>query len=151
MKDDRLRSPVKTDYVNALGLATYTFSSLEWQAVWCAEKIKPGSINQVVGQEMTAGKIAKIFLDLTRNMPKSSKREELKKHASKFMELVNVRNNIMHGKPCTGPNGEPRLNGGAVIEVSDLENAADNFLECSNHLNSLFYGFLQSYVPPTST
>jgi len=151
MKDDRLRSPVKTDYVEALGRAAYTFASLEWQVVWCAEKIKPGSLERIVDEEMTAGRIAKNFIDLTRNMPKSSEREELKLYASKFMELVNIRNSIMHGKPCTGPSGDPRLSGGAVIEISDLEKAADDFVECGGHLNSLLYGFLQNYVPQAST
>jgi hypothetical protein len=151
MKDDRLRSPVKKDYVEALGRAAYTFTSLEWQVVWCAEKIRPGSIGRIVGQEMTAGTIAKKFSDLTRNMPSSSDREALKSLASKFMELVDKRNNIMHGKPCTGPNGEARLSGEAVIEIPDLENAADDFVECSSQLNSVFYGFLQTYVPQSNT
>ena len=144
MKDDRLCSPVKDDYANALGRTAYTFSSLEWQVVCCAEKIRLGSLRKIVDNEMTAGQIAKTFLDITRNMPKSRERDELKTLASQFMDLVEVRNKIMHGKPCTGPNGEARLNGGAVIEIPDLENAADNFVECSSKLNEWFYGFLQT-------
>ena len=69
MKDVRKREPVKADYVHALGLATYSFASCEWQVVWCCEKIRPGSLNKIVGDELTAGKIAKVFVDLTRNMP----------------------------------------------------------------------------------
>ncbi|MBY6062923.1 hypothetical protein [Pseudidiomarina sediminum] len=101
MKDARLRCPVEKEYVEALGLAAYTFASLEWQVVWCMEMIKPESIHKVVGEEMTAGTIAKKFIDVTRNMPKSKERETLKALAQKFMELVQVRNKIMHGKPCT--------------------------------------------------
>ena len=144
MKDDRLRSPVKDDYANALGRTAYTFSSLEWQVVCCAEKIHPGSLCKIVDNEMTAGQIAKTFLDITRNMPKSRERDDLKTLPSQFMDLVEVRNKIMHGKPCTGPNEEARLSGGAVIEIPDLENAADNFVECSSKLNEWFYGFLQT-------
>lgn len=147
MKNDRLRSPVKPDYVNALGLVAYTFASCEWQVLWCSEKIRPGSLGKLVGDERTAGKIAKFFLDLTRNMPKSKEREELSRAAGEFARLVEIRNAILHGKPCTGPSGEARLSSGRVLELDYLEDAADAFTACSTELNRLFYGFLSSYVP----
>jgi hypothetical protein len=96
---------------------------------------------------MTAGRIAKYFIDLTRNVPRSREREELSQAAQTFARLVEERNNIIHGKPCTGPNGEPRLSSKNVIEIPDLEDAADSFTACSIELNRLFYGFLLSYVP----
>lgn len=147
MKDDRLRSPVKLDYIEALGRAIYTFASLEWQVVWCAEKIQPSSIRKIVDKEMTAGTIANFFINAVRNMPKIPEREELELLATRFMELVKVRNNIIHGKPCTGPNGESRLSGKKVIEIPDLEQAADDFVECGIKLNSLYYDFLKTYEP----
>jgi hypothetical protein len=147
VKDDRLRSPVENNYIEALGRAAYTFASLEWQVVWCMEKIKPDSINKIVAKEMTAGTIAKKFIDATRNMPTSNEREELKNLASRFMELVQIRNDIMHGKPCTSPENEQRLSGNKIIEIIDLENAADDFVECGGKLNSFFYGYLSTYVP----
>ncbi len=147
MKNDRLRCPVEKSYVEAIGLAAYTFSRLEWQVIWCMEKIRPESIHKVVGEEMTAGTIAKKFIDATRNMPKSEEREKLKTLSQRFMELVQIRNNIMHGKPCTSPEGEQRLSGKSIIEVVDLENAADDFTECAGKLNTLFYGYLSTYVP----
>jgi hypothetical protein len=64
-----------------------------------------------------------------------------------FAHLVTVRNNIIHGKPCAGSSGETRLSGSKVIEISDLEDAADSFMECSGKLNRFFYGFLATYVP----
>jgi hypothetical protein len=100
-----------------------------------------------VGEEMTAGTIAKRFIDLCRNMPKTKDREALIVVSQQFSDLVKVRNSILHGKPCTGPSGEDRLSGNGVIEISDLENAADSFLECSSKLNEFFYGFLSTYVP----
>jgi hypothetical protein len=115
--------------------------------VWCCERICPGSLSKTVGEELTAGKIAKRFLDLTRNMPASGNREKLKKFAATFASMVSDRNQILHGKPCTGPNGEARLSGTKVIEISDLEDAADAFSECSIELNELFYGFLSTYQP----
>jgi len=55
-------------------------------------------LDKLVGDERTAGKIAKFFLDLTRNMPKSKEREELRKAAEEFARLVEVRNAILHVK-----------------------------------------------------
>lgn len=72
--NDRLRSPVKDDYAEALGRVAYAFATLEWQVVWCSEKIKPGSLRRFVGEELTAGKIAKRFIDLCRNMQPSNVR-----------------------------------------------------------------------------
>ena len=146
MVDDRKRQPVKPDYVEALGLATWSFASCEWQVVWCCEKIKPGSLNKIVGEELTAGKIAKVFSDLTRNMPKSAERKELKNAAETFAALVDTRNAIIHGKPCTGPSGDARLSSGSVLEIPYLEDAADAFTACGEALNRLFYGFLTTNV-----
>jgi hypothetical protein len=146
-KDDRLRSPLKADYVDALGRAAYTFANCEWQVVWSCEKISPGALQNIVSDELTAGMIAKKFTDLCRNMPKSDEREALEKIAKQFTALVKIRNRILHGKPCTGPNGEARLSGPGVIEIPELEEAADEFTQCSVELNDLFYGFLQTYTP----
>ena len=147
MKDDRLRSPIKPDYTTALGLALYTFATCEWQVAWCSEKIRPGVLRKMVDDELTAGGIAKVFIDLTRNMPKSKAREELKVAAETFARLVKVRNSIMHGKPCTGRDGEARLSAAHVLEIADLENAADEFAACGGELNRLFHGFLSTYTP----
>ena len=147
MKNDRKRQAVKSDYSESLGLATFCFSSCEWEVAWCCEKIRPGSLDKIVGEEKTAGQIAKTFIDLARNMPKSRARDELCTLSQKFSRLVIVRNDIVHGKPCTGPNGEARLSGSKVIEISDLEDAADEFTACGIELNVLSYGFLATYTP----
>ena len=147
MKDARLRQAVKSDYLHVLGQATYCFALCEWQVVWCCEKIRPGSLQRIVGEELTAGKIAKRFLDITRNMPPSAGREKLKTSAERFATLVETRNQILHGKPCTGSNGESRLSSSTVLETPDLEDAADAFSQCSIELNEQFYGFLASYLP----
>ncbi len=146
-ENDRLRSPLKPDYAEALGRAAFTFATCEWQVAWCLEKIKPGSLGKVVGEELTAGKIAKRFIDACRSMPKSKEREALIAISLRFSDLVEERNRILHGKPCTGPNGEPRLSGPTVIEIADLDDAADEFVDCSGQLNAAFYGFLSTYTP----
>lgn len=147
MKDHRNRQPIKVDYSYALGQAAFCFSICEWNVVWSCEKIDPGALRKIVDEELTAGRIAKRFIDLVRNMPKSAAREELSAAAQEFARLVGVRNSILHGKPCTGPNGEARLSSGNVLEIADLEDAADAFSECSNKVNGLLHGFLKRYVP----
>ena len=147
MKDARLRQAVKPDYLLALGHATYCFALCEWQVVWCSEKIKPGSVSNFVGKKLEAGKIAKRFLDLTRNTQPSADREALKALAKRFAALVDKRNAIVHGKPCTGPNGDSRLSSGRVLEIADLEDAADEFSQCSIELNAQFNAFLSTYHP----
>ncbi len=147
MSDERKRIPIDTSYINALGLTTYAFARCEWQVVWCSEKISPGSINKIISQKMTAGSIAKYFNNVVRNMPMSKERGELRILAEDFARLVDERNKIIHGKPCTSMNGEQRLSGESIIEVVDLEQAADSFVICERKLNSIFYGFLQNYVP----
>lgn len=147
MKGDRNRQPIMQDYTNALGQAAFCFSICEWNVVWSCEKIKPGALGKIVDEELTAGRIAKRFIDLVRNMPRSAARDELTTVAQNFAGLVQVRNDILHGKPCTGPNGEARLSSKKVLEIEDLENAADAFSECSIRVNGLLHGFLKTYVP----
>jgi hypothetical protein len=80
-------------------------------------------------------------------MPKSAARDELNAAAQEFAGLVQIRNNILHGKPCTGANGDARLSSGKVLEIADLEDAADAFSECSSKVNGLLHGFFKTYVP----
>jgi hypothetical protein len=80
-------------------------------------------------------------------MPKSKEREALTDIAQRFSDLVVERNKIFHGKPCTGPLGDARLSSSGVIEIADLEDAADAFVECGGQLNQLYYGFLKNYIP----
>lgn len=147
MSDERKLIPVDLEYLSALGLTTYAFARCEWQIVWCSEKIHPGSVTKIVSEEMTAGTIGKYFANIVRNMPKSKEREELSSLASEFLTLVNERNRIIHGKPCTAPSGAQRFSSSGIIEIADLEKAADAFTVCGGKLNSIIYGFLQTYVP----
>lgn len=147
MKNARLRQPIDPDYMHALGVATFCFAICEWNAVYCAERLHPGSLVSFIKDELTAGKIAKKLSNLTRNMPKSAERGELIAAAQEFTNLVLLRNRILHGKPCTGPNGKARLSNTRILEVADLEAAADAFSACSIELNRLLHGFLSTYKP----
>jgi hypothetical protein len=148
MKDDRNRIPLAADYASALGVAAYCFASCEWNVVWCCERIKPGSLNESIRKKLTAGGIAKRFTDLIKNMPPSKERKELEALAVEFARLVEVRNGIAHGKPCTAPSGEQRLSSASIVEIADLKRAADEFAACSISLNTVLYGFLKPSLAP---
>jgi hypothetical protein len=146
MKDDRKRTPLAADYSHALGVATYCFAVCEWNAVWCCERIRPGTLQKLIEKKKTAGGIAIFFADLVTNMPPSTERDELKALADRFKNLVEVRNGILHGKPCTAPSGEQRLSSdGTIAEIADLEQAADDFAACSISLNYKLHGFLAKF------
>jgi hypothetical protein len=149
MKDDRIRIPLAADYASALGVAAYCFASCEWNVVWCCERIKPGALQKIIKEKLTAGGIAKRFTDLIRNMAASKERKELEALAVEFARLVEVRNGIAHGKPCTAPSGEQRLSSTSIVEIADLERAADEFAACSISLNAVLYGFLKAPPSPT--
>jgi len=147
MVDERKRIPVDESYISALGLATYAFARCEWQVVWCCEKIEPGTLRKIVDDKSTAGTIAQKFKNLVRNIPSSCEREELKRIAQEFIVLVDLRNKIVHGKPCTALDGAQRLSSGGIIEIEEIDEAADKFASCSNKLNSHHSRFLKEYVP----
>jgi hypothetical protein len=141
MKDDRLRVPVEDVYVHAIGLATYAFATLEWNAVWCCERIAPGAINTLPAK--TAGAIAERFVKLVEGMPSSTDQADLLVAAKDFEALVKDRNGLMHGKPGTDTDGGQRLfRHGTAWSVEMINDAADRFTACSMRLNALFYGFV---------
>lgn len=144
MKDDRLRSPVKPEYAEAIGRAAYTFASCKWQVAQSCERLRPGSLRTITGEELTAGKIAKTFIDLCRNMPRSNERDELQVIAQRFAALVIVRSSILHGKPCTASSDEQRLNSDKILEIPDLEAAAGDLVECGGKLTR---STIASYSP----
>ncbi|WP_201701088.1 hypothetical protein [Paraburkholderia hiiakae] len=137
MKDDRLRVPVDPTYVAALGLAAYAFAILEWNAVWCCERLEPGCIDRIA--ERTAGNIAKYFIRLA----EANGSAEIISAARRFDALVHRRNGLLHGKPGTDEDGGQRLfrNGVAWTE-DDIGTVVDDFTECSLTLNSFLYGAL---------
>jgi hypothetical protein len=147
MKDDRLRQPIDPDYMHALGTAAFCFAICEWNAVYCAERISPGSLGTFIKDKSTAGDIATKLINLARNMPITAERNELVAAAQAFAGLVPLRNSILHGKPCTGPNGKARVSYTKVFEIPDFQDAADAFSACSIELNRLLHGFLSTYKP----
>ncbi len=142
MKNARLSIAVKADYASALGLAVYCFASLEWNAVWCCERMLPGSIENLA--ERTAGRVADTLLHLVGQIEGSSERSDLEGAAGDFRFLVGTRNNLVHAKPGTAPDGDQGLfRHGDQWTLAELESVADAFATCSTRLNGALHGFLK--------
>jgi len=142
MKDARLRVPVSDDYVVALGRATYVFATLEWNAVWCCERLKPGFINKL--GKKTAGGIAGALIKYVSQISDEGMKQACVGPADEFKGLVSIRNGIMHGKPGTASDNAQRLFwNGAAWTVEMIDDAADKFAACSERLNTLLYDALK--------
>lgn len=142
MTDERLRIPVSPDYTSALGLAVYCFASLEWNAVWCCERIEPGSIDSL--DERTAGRVADTLLHLVKRLQISAEQASLENAAADFRFLVGTRNNLVHAKPATALDGRQGLSRhGDHWTIDELEGVADAFAACSMRLSEALHGLLK--------
>ena len=145
MKGDRFRLAAASEYTSALGLAVYAFASLEWNAVWCCERIAPGSINEL--SDRTAGRVADTLRHLVKSLPSSEGRGELERAALDFQALTRTRNNLLHAKPGTAQDGRQRLfRDGDQWTLEEIEAVADAFTECSIRLNACLHGFLAKSI-----
>ncbi len=134
MADDRLRVPVDDPYVHAVGLATICFARLEWDAVWCCEKMEAGYIG-TLGRK-TAGMIASDLVAKAAVHPDVAVRQSLGTAAAEFKRLVGRRNDLMHAKPGTAPSGAQRLfRQGDEWTIEDVNRLADEFVVAGAPLN----------------
>ena len=141
MKNDRMRISIDDAYVIALGRMAYGFAVLEWNAVWCCERMQATYINNL--RRKTAGTIAADLVRLAAAIPDSAVRAKCLNPAQEFKRLVDIRNGILHGKPGTDPAGEQRLfRDGHPWTPTMIDDAADEFTACSNLLNALLYAEL---------
>jgi hypothetical protein len=140
--DNRPRIPVEPAYTEALGLAVYAFARLEWNAVWCCERLKPNYV-RTLGRK-TAGKIGENLQLYAKTIADQPLQADCASAADEFMQMVKLRNAIVHGKPGTAPYGDQRLfNKGQSLSIADLYAAADAFTRCGARLNELLHGPLK--------
>jgi hypothetical protein len=141
MSDERLRIKVHPDYTAAIGVAVYCFASLEWNAVWCCERIGPGSIDSL--DERTAGRVADTLIHLVKRLADSPEKSALEEAAADFRFLVGTRNNLVHAKPGSAPDGGQGLFRHVDHwTIAELEAVADAFAECGMRLNDALHGHL---------
>jgi hypothetical protein len=140
MEGHRLRQPGEAAYLSEIGRTIWVFSILEWNAVWCCERLQPDCLPEISAR--TAGVVATRLRTLSRALPLSLERDELIADAEELVALVHQRNRLIHGRPCTS-DGEARLSGGDFIWTAKrLQDAADAFSACSAKLNGHLHGWL---------
>lgn len=140
MKGDRLRVPVDAAYLAAIGMATYCFASMEWNAVYCGEKLNPGYVNTVARK--TAGEIAGDVLGFAELITDQDKRARYEAATGEFRRLVKSRNDLMHANPATVGNEQRLVRHGTPWQPNEIDDLADEFTACSIKLNELFHHVL---------
>lgn len=149
MCSERTRVPHDPDYFHAVGLAVISFARLEWNAVWCCQRLQPNYIDAV--EQKTAGAIANDFTKLCTRISDQSLRCKIAPLANEFKAVVKERNALMHGKPGTTPNGDQRLfRHGSELSLSDVNAFSDRCVKAGEPLNALLHNELsepKSVVP----
>lgn len=141
MKDDRLRVPIDDPYLHSVGLAMICFARLEWEAVWCCEKMQTGYL-RTVGTR-TAGQIANDLVLLAAAHPDPMVAASLGPPAAEFKRLVGKRNDLVHANPATAPNGDQRLfRKGAEWTIALVNDVADQFVAAARPLNDHLHNLL---------
>jgi hypothetical protein len=133
-----MRISIDDGYVEALGRATYAFALLEWNAVWCCERMAPNYMQmpgRAKSKKRTAGEIAEDLVALAKKHPH---RSACLPPAKKFERLVKVRNRIVHGHPAQTC-GKNRLfdDRSVAWTIAKVNAEADNFTACGELLNKL--------------
>ena len=146
MPDDYPAVSVDHDYVSALGAAVYAWATLEWNAVRCCERIRPGSIEAL--SDRTAGRVADTLVALAGDLPASKEQNDLSEAAVRFAALVRTRNNLFHAKPGTNAEGRERLfRSGDEWLLAEIMKAAETFEDCARRLDFFLGGFLVDALP----
>lgn len=141
MSDEGLSYRMENGYAEALGLAAYMFARLEWNVVYCCERMKEGSVSEL--KELTAGLVRKRFGKLILAVSDDDVRDQLIKAAEVFNPLVDLRNDLIHGTPVTHPEYGQCLKGKTGYwPITRINQAADAFAECAISFNGILYGAL---------
>ena len=138
--DDRLRIPQDDEYFKAVGLAAIAFARLEWDAVWCCEKLNPGYINSIEPERKTAGVIGRDLWRFFSQVSDMALRLRIEPHAAEFLAVVDQRNALLHGKPGTAPNGDQRLfRHDFEWSIDAVNKFSDRCVVASEPLNALIH------------
>ena len=140
MANDRMRIPQDSAYFHAIGLAAVAFARLEWNAVWCCERLQAGYITTIEAERKTAGRIGQDLLMLFSRVADVELSNRIQAYAVEFQKLVLDRNGLLHGKPGTASNGDQRLfRHGTVWTIEAINSFSDRCVTAGQPLNALLY------------
>lgn len=140
MSDEQLRIPQDNEYFHAVGMAAVAFARLEWNAVWCCERLEAGYINTIETNKKTAGTIGRDLRTMFSRVSDGVLRSRIEPLAADFSAIVEDRNGLLHGKPGTALNGDQRLfRHGFEWTVGAINDFSDWCAKVSLPLNNLLY------------
>lgn len=145
MADERLRIPQDPKYINAIGTAVIAFARLEWNAVYCCERLENGYLETIETdkRKKPAGEIASDMKRLFDRISKYDLRSTVQPFAIEFKRLVDKRNALLHGKPGTTSAGEQRIfRGSEVWSIYDVHAFSDECVRADVPLNNLLHSDL---------
>ena len=142
----RVTLPEDDSYIYKLGVAIYSFASVNSFLCEIISTINPEEYNHTSLQDKTSGQILETF-KVTTNRVKAENRllsihEVLDSTATLFESLNNRRNDIFHAYPITGSSGTQILHrrrdaAGKYFEIE--EELLDKFIHDTEKLSELLY------------
>jgi hypothetical protein len=108
------RVPFDPDYTALVGRAVYVFAYYEWSVIYLIEQFKSGFVARYCrGAPMTSGQVRKELEAITGDAAivytKVSK-ADLQAACSRFADLIEKRNALIHAHPITDSDGSQILN-----------------------------------------
>lgn len=147
MYSNKDRIPQDPECFRALGLAMVAFARLEWNAIWCCERLQPGYIETIEPKRKTAGIIANELKLLFSKISDQDLNTKAIPFSDDFIDIVLVRNALLHGKPGTAKDNSQRLfKNGKEWTIDAVNEFSDSCVRISMPLNSLLYDELANGV-----
>lgn len=123
MSNSDQRIPSDPDYTSILGIVTYDFERLRWDAIWCCQWLKPGSITLLADEYP---KTIAVVLEVV-----CAGNDAQEKTAQEFKAIVEEHNELILSAAGTGPKEEQELfEAGKVWDLSALQLLADRIASC---------------------
>ena len=142
----KTKSAVTPDYFNALGQATFAFSTLEWSVVCIARRINTDFITKEFYKKWTSGTVKKEFIKVLEENKSNlgSLYDKLLIFTDEFGALIERRNAIVHSQPITGKDGSSMLAHYEFIDsfhwtIDELDKFTEDTEILSTKLNNVLH------------
>ena len=145
------RIPMDKDYIEALGTAVYSFAYYEWTIIYIFENLKNGYVG-IYSRNKTPKTLGKVFKDFE-ELIVGNNDAILINCKDTFRELIDERNALIHGHPCTSKDGKQVLNYQASTDkkIHDLQwdiDKLNSFVKKNNDAEIIAADSLQRFYKP---
>jgi len=103
----KIRIPMNDEYITLLGKAVYSFAYYEWTIIYILNHFDNTFVSRYSrGKPLTSGQVLKEFEKII----ETNENTELLNCKNDFSTLIDRRNALIHGHPCTSNDGNQVLN-----------------------------------------